>query len=273
MSFFHPFVLTIWGSDILIYPKSNILTKIKTAISLKLADKVIVDSKVQEDACVENGCKRSKIVSFPWAVDLKRFNPKISGNSIRKELGWNKNKIIFCTRWHEPLYCVDSVIKAMPLVLNECPNARLLIGGSGSLTEKFKALVEAMKLGEYIFFTGKIPIDKMPRYIAASDIYITPSSSDGTSVTLLEAMACKKPVLVSGIPANKEWVQEGYNGMIFPVNDSKGIAEKTISLIKNSSLAKEFSKRNLKLVHEKADLNKGLELYEKTLLALSPKTE
>jgi len=268
LSYYHPFLLTVWGSDILVLPKQLRTGKPIARFVLKMADAVIVNSMVQKQAAVDLGCNPRKIVSFPWAVDLERFNPKVSGERIRKSLGWEQNQIIFCTRWHKPIYGVKYLLYTIPKIVQEHPEARFMIGGCGPLTDKFKGFVAKEGLGGYVKFVGKISHEDMPEYMAACDIYVSPSLSDGTSASLLEAMACSKPVVVSDIPGNLEWVNNNINGFTVPTRDVKALANAILELLRDEVLRKKFGARNLEIVKEKADVRRSLQLYEDILIAL-----
>lgn len=273
LSSFRPFLLTIWGSDILIQPRILRTGKLITKFVLKKADAVIVDSNVQKDAAIEYDCEPNKIVLFPWAVDLERFNPKVSGERIRKSLGWEENPIIFCTRWHKPIYGVKYLLYAVTEIIQEHPNARFMLGGCGSQTDEFKDFVAKKGLKKYVKFVGKLPHEEMPEYMAACDIYVSPSFSDGTSASLLEAMACSKPVVVSDIPGNLEWVTNSENGFIVPKADIGALAKANSELLRDEDLRKEFGARNSEIVKRRADLRRSLQIYEDTLVMLASKKD
>jgi L-malate glycosyltransferase len=79
-------------------------------------------------------------------------------------------------------------------------------------------------------FWGQVGQRDLPRWYHMADIYISPSHVDGSSVSLLEALACGLPCLVSDIPGNKEWVEEGVNGWLFRDGDVDDLAEKILNL-------------------------------------------
>jgi len=265
LSGFKPFVLTVWGSDILIAPNESLIIKNMAKMTLRKADRVILDSVVQEKAAVDLNCSPEKIVRFPWAADLKMFNPKVNGRNLRRELGWENKKIVFCARWHSPVYGVEYLMSAVKDIVKEVPDARFLIGGVGELTPLFKNIAKKDNVENFIKFAGRIDYEKMPEYISASDLYVSPSLSDGASSTLLQAMACAKPVAVSNILGNTEWVKDDYNGLLFPVRNPEKIAEKVISLLNDENKMKVFGRRNLVIAGKKADINKNLLKYETAL--------
>jgi L-malate glycosyltransferase len=100
-----------------------------------------------------------------------------------------------------------------------------------------------------------------------ADIYISPSHVDGSSVTLMEALASGLPCLVSDIPGNREWVEEGVNGWLFRDGDVDDLAEKILNAIKSRRSWGRIGKAARKTAEERADWRKNfgklLETYEK----------
>jgi glycosyltransferase involved in cell wall biosynthesis len=100
---------------------------------------------------------------------------------------------------------------------------------------------------------GWIPHDELPIYLASSDIYVSTSLSDGTSVSLLEGMACSLAPVVSNIPANQPWIEDGVNGFLFPVHNHETLATRVTYLIKNAEKRRKFGKASRQIVQEKAE--------------------
>ena len=80
-------------------------------------------------------------------------------------------------------------------------------------------------MNDRVFLGGRVPNQDLITYYGAADIYVTPSHVDGSSVSLMEAMACGVPVIASNIPANAEWVTEGQSGWLFPDGDYHALAK------------------------------------------------
>ena len=144
LSGFKPFILIVWGSDILIAPKRFLLFRFMAKFSLKKADAVIVDSEVQENAAIQLGCNPRKILKFPW-FDLDDIRVKTCRDKIREELGWRKNPIISCLRRHDSICGVQYLIEAIPQVISLLPESRFLILGKGQLSDQFKQRVKELK--------------------------------------------------------------------------------------------------------------------------------
>jgi glycosyltransferase involved in cell wall biosynthesis len=120
---------------------------------------------------------------------------------------------------------------------------------------------------ERVHFGGHVGYRDLPRWYHMADLYISPSHVDGSSVTLMEALACGMPCLVSDIAGNKEWVEEGVNGWLFRDGDVDDLAEKILLAIKSRKSFKKIGEAARKTAEEKADWSKNfgklLDAYEK----------
>jgi len=260
-----PLVVTVWGSDVLLYPKNSISYRLMAKLSLKMADAVISDSFAQKKAAVQLGCSPKKIHMFPWGINLGMFNARASGMEVRQRLNWMSNLIVISVRNHEPLYNVESLIHAIPFVIKSETKARFIVGGGGSLSGRLQRLVKELGVEEYVYFTGKIPYKDVPKYLAAADIYVSTSLSDGSSASLMEAMACGLPVIVTDLPANREWVIHGENGYLFSPRQSIILSDYILLLLNNPDLRVTFSKRNVEIAKVKADWRKNSSIFDRVI--------
>lgn len=256
LSGFKPFILIIWGSDILVAPKRFFFMRFMAKFSLKKADAVIVDSDIQEKAAIELGCDPQKILKFPW-FDLESVNVEASRDEIRKQLGWPFNPVVICVRKHEAIYGVEYLIEAVPHVIKRIPKSRFLIIGKGQLSERLRRRVRELRMEKYVKFVGEVERKNLLLYLDAADVYVSPSLSDGTSASLLEAMALGVPSIVTDIPGNREWIDNGRNGLLVPTKDSEQLAEKIAQLLESKDLRQQISKNAFHVVEVKADWRKN----------------
>lgn len=264
LSNFRPNILLVWGSDVLIAPKS-LPFRFIAKYSLRKATAVVADSEAEESACVSLGYDPKKIVKFPW-VDLQPFMPGSIGENtqlLKRRMGWSENDlVVVSTRHHEPVYDVESLIQTIPYVTKEVQNVRFLVLGEGSLTRNLKELVRKLNVEDKVKFLGRVPYVEIPKYLAMSDIYVSTSLSDGTSASLLEAMASRLPSAVTSIPANREWVEDGKSGILVPCRDPEGLAGGLIKLLKDEKLRKRLGMNAYKTVLEKADWQENSKLLD-----------
>lgn len=270
VSRFKPFILIIWGSDILVAPKRFFLFRFMAKYAIKSADAVVIDSEVQRKTAIQLGCSPEKILEFPW-FDLKDINVYTSKSTIRDKLGWHENPIVVSTRKHELFYGVQYFIEAIPKVVNTLPEARFLIVGRGRLTERLKRRVKELGIEKYVRFMGYLPREDAIACVNASDVYVSTSFSDGTSASLLEAMALGVPSVVTDIPGNKEWIKDGWNGYLVPVKDPKSLAEKIVQLIRDKEVGERLGENARNTVENKVNWRKNMKSFSDLIVQLASK--
>ncbi|MFC1901639.1 glycosyltransferase family 4 protein [Chloroflexota bacterium] len=278
VSGFHPFLLMPWGSDILLkrddifsFTRFSIFNKVvsryaqryATRYAINKADMITCDAEhVKKEIVRLIGYPADRIIIFPWGIDLSKFNPEADGSLIRKRLGWEDNKILIMTRAFEPVYGIEYFLQALPQIIRECPEARAILCGDGSLRGELERFVKDKGLNEYVHFAGFVKNDDLPYYLASADVYVSCSLSDGTSLSLLEAMACGLPVVVSDVPAILEWVKDGENGFTVPVHDTTSLEQKIVYFLEREDLRENFGKRNWQIAQERANWDINFEKLE-----------
>ena len=213
---FHPLVTLSWGSDLLLTAQRSPWMRAATRCALDRTDVFLGDCETVAQAAAGFGFPREKMLLFPWGVDLQHFSPEkgqAAAQDLRRERGWEKAFVVFCNRTWSPLYGVDLLARAFALASAQEPRLRLLLVGDGPQADLIHQTLDP--LGEKVHFAGRVSQAELPAFYQAADLYVSPSHSDGSSISLLEALACGRPVLVSDIPSNREWVEDGINGRIF----------------------------------------------------------
>lgn len=171
----------------------------------------------------------SKVVVIPNGVDTSRFNPSVSGDSIREKYGLGKSKVALfvgaLTTWHA-YKGVDNLIRTFKKICETRSDAKLLIVGEGNLSDQYKALANELGISSNVVFAGKIEEQELPKYYAACDFTVLPSkdSSEGFGLVLLEAMATGKAVIGSRVGGVVEVVRDGLNGILVEPNNVDQLA-------------------------------------------------
>jgi glycosyltransferase involved in cell wall biosynthesis len=260
---YHPILSMPWGSDMLIDPKRSRVLREIARFALSQADMITCDCElVKKEILKLVNFPQEKIVVFPWGIDLSLFNPLVGDGRVRKKLGWENKFVVIHDRTFSEVYGVRYLIEAIPMVIKEAPNTRFLLCGRGPLENEIKEIVKNYDLSSYVHFAGNIENSELPKYLNSADVYVSCSLSDGSSVSLLEAMGCGLPVVVSDSPAMLEWVCEGKNGFVVPRRDSQKVSARIVQLSKDEMLRKEFSKENLIIAKSRADWEKNLDILE-----------
>lgn len=232
---FHPLVSMSWGSDLLYDANRSIQARFRCRYTLHHTDIFVGDCQSVADKAIKMGFPQERIFSFPWGVDLQHFTPA-GDASLREKLGWQKNFVLLSSRSFEEIYGVDVIIRAFSLAVKRCPEMRLLLLGRGSLESNLRKMVNSAGISGNVHFATFTPLEDLPDIYRSADVYVSASHSDGSSVSLMEALACGTPAVVSNIAGNLEWIEEGKNGWIFRDNDSQDLAEKMSSAYEKMNL-------------------------------------
>ena len=223
-------------------------------LTVRMADAVIVDSEVQRRDLLQLGCDPRKICCFPWGIDLNKYKPRDS-TVLRRELGWLDKKIVLCTRRHIERCAVEYLIRAIPQISEKEAKARFLIAGDGPLLDYHRSLARNLGIEDKVRFLGWVPNDQLPEILNAADVFVSPSFSDGTSASLLEAMACGLSVVATAIPGNEEWILDGVNGFLVQPGNSNELARGILRVLLENEIRSRMRKANLKIAKERADWN------------------
>jgi glycosyltransferase involved in cell wall biosynthesis len=266
LSGFHPVLSMPWGSDILIRPEHSRRDKLIAQLVIRDADMVTCDCDLVKQRIIElAGIPGGRVTVFPWGVDLSVFRPDNTRQKMLDQLGWTDKKIIIMTRnFTKELYGHEYLLRAVPDILGQVPDARVVFIGAGPLLDKYGVVVDDLRLREHVFFAGSVTETMMANWLNAADVYVSTSLSDGSSASLMEAMACGVPVVVSDAPANLEWVEDGVNGFIVTRKDSVALAQRLVAILEDESSAVKMGERNREIAQQRADWNKNFDRLEQT---------
>jgi len=258
MSGFKPLVSMSWGSDLLKDADSSRWLSWTTRYTLDHTTILLSDCDVVKQKAVSLGFDPKRVVQFPWGVDLQRFTP-VESLSKPERSGWEKEFVLFSNRSWEPLYGVDLLVRAFIRAAQQTPELRLLMLGGGSQKELIHDLIDSAGMQERVRFIGQIRNDELAGYYRAADLYLSASHSDGSSVSLMEALACGKPVLVSDIPGNKEWILNGEQGWLFTDGDEDSFVEGILHASRMRSMLPGMGQKARLLAERRADWSKNFQ--------------
>lgn len=197
---------------------------------------------------------------IPNGVDVEHFHP----NGRRPMEVTNTPRLLFLGRL-DPRNGLDTMLAAMPSVLKRHPRAELVIVGDGPLRRLYEGRAQA--LGPGVRFAGRV-LDERWSYYAHADIYVCPTERASFGITLLEAMACGTPMLVSDIIGFRELVDGGREAALVPPNDPAAWANGITKLLDEPELRSQMGAAG----REKALLfswervaAQVMELYERVL--------
>jgi glycosyltransferase involved in cell wall biosynthesis len=221
---------------------------------------MVGDCQTIRQLAVSYGMPDERIVTFPWGIDLDHFSPGASA------VNHDETFTLLSTRNWEPIYGVDIIAQAFTQSHKHRPELRLVMLGNGSQAGTLRRILTGgdsvnnqpgSLLDSRVLFPGLVNYEKLPHFYHSADLYVAATHSDGTSISLLEAMACGCPVLVSDIPGNREWVTPGVNGWLFPDGDASAMAEAILTAVQERDRLPEMGRAARELVEKRADWNKN----------------
>lgn len=228
-----PVLTTAWGSDVLLIPKKNkfFLYLVKTTLNRSAI--ITADS-------------HEMIGAMKQLAPTKHYELLQYGiDPIQTK---EKQAFIFSNRLHNELYRIPQIIAYFHAFQKEYPAWKLIIGGTGRLTTSLEKQVEELKLTEAVEFVGWLGKEENAHYYAISKMYVSIPESDGTSVSLLEAMSAGCIPIVSDLPSNKEWISDYVNGVIEKTTINPFLEAMQLNLdealLNNQKLVRERVSRN-----------------------------
>jgi glycosyltransferase involved in cell wall biosynthesis len=210
-----PKVLTAWGSDILVTPRESRLMRMIVRWSLRRADLITADSieMVDEIASYHPSAPVHQIL---WGADTGKFLPAPPAPDF---------EVVSLRVW-EPNYNIDLIIEAFARFVSLRPHsqARLHLLGGGPLQGALEERVAALRLLQQVRFHGRLGDVEMIDAIQRCRASVSVPTSDATSVSVLESMACGLPIIASDLPANRQWV-DSRGGWLTPVRDIDALTQ------------------------------------------------
>lgn len=166
---------------------------------------------------------------------------------------------------------LEYLIKSVPHVLKECPDARFLLVGDGDLKERLESMVKDIGVSDKVIFTGMVPYQNVPYYINVSDVCVAPKlplKSGYSPLKLCEYLACEKPVIASRLNGF-EILEEHQMGLLVPPEDEVALAQAIVRMLKDYSLREEMGKNGRQYVVKhrswESVARKTLEVFEELI--------
>ncbi|MBT3392131.1 MAG: glycosyltransferase family 4 protein [Chloroflexi bacterium] len=275
---FRRLVSMSWGYDLLMDADRNRWWRWATEYTLKRSAAFLGDCDTIRNLAVQHGMNPERIVTFPWGANIQKYAPGDDGG-LRKRLGWGADTfVLLSTRGWSPIYGVEDLAQAFVQAARQRPELRLLMLGNGPLAPTIRRIFMNADLLDRVHFPGQVKQADLPNYYRAADLYISTSHSDGTSISLLEALACGTPVLLTDIPGNQEWVKrgseagegEGRSGWLFKDGDMASLRDGILHALDLREQLPAMSVAARHLAESRADWEKNFpKLFEVYRLALS----
>lgn len=262
LSGFRPYVITPWGTDLLIDIQYSRINRWLTTQALRHAAMITTDGFHFVEILHGLGVPRESVFIHTFGTDINRFCPG-PAKEERDKLNIGDSPIIISTRTLNPVHDVETFIRALPYIRECIPTAQFIIVGDGSERLKLEKLSEDLGVDTFTHFTGMVDENRMCSLLRASDIYVSTSKMDaGLAGSTAEAMALELPVVQTKNSDNEYWTPDGEGGYLVPNSDPDALALAVCKLIMDASLRRKMGIRNRQKIIKEYNMDKEMSRIE-----------
>lgn len=249
------------------FPVLQPVAKIFERNLLRASDRTLYINEELRQYGIAMGAKGSLARTIRTGVDLQRFGMGVETASLRSQLGFESDDVIFLfIGWLYDHVGVDTVMRT----LSRLPaNVKLLVVGAGEGEPQLKALHQELNLGERVVFAGSQPYDAMPQFMAMADVCLLyfdlkPITQHIVPIKIYEYMASGKPVLASPLPAVMRDVPPN-NGVLY-IPQIELLSE--LNRLLDPNYRNDLGAKSRKFVEENCDWEKLTDEFESLLLEM-----
>ncbi|HUY32415.1 MAG TPA: glycosyltransferase [Pirellulales bacterium] len=207
------------------------------------------------------GCPPRKVRVVPNGVDAERFRPLPPPPGLREALGLPADApVAAMVAALRPEKNHELFLRAAALVRAALPAARFLVMGDGLLRTRLEALAAELGLAGAVHFLGTR--SDVPELLSLVDVLALSSHMEANPVSILEGLACEKPVVATRVGSIPETVQDGVNGFLVPPGDAESMAERLTTLLNDRALARRLGQAGRRLVAADWSLRSMVEGYQ-----------
>jgi glycosyltransferase involved in cell wall biosynthesis len=236
-----------WAWDLQQTLRQSFLVEEKLKQALKEMDILIVDSLTVEKIAKDFGFKKERIFRAPYGINIEDFPLRKINKSKTQNLRLYTNR-----RW-EDLYRPQILLEMAQELFNSGDSFELFMANDGTLRKPLMKKFSHLFNNGSCTWLGKVSYDQNICELEKADIYISVSKSDGSSLSLLEAMAIGTPSLVTDNPENRDWITDNLSGYLFSGNSGLDLAAKVRSVAFDSMLKPELPKLSHQIVSNEAN--------------------
>ncbi len=239
---FHPYLISSWGTDVMKFPQKSGINKRLLKYNFKKADVLCATSNTIRSYI--NEVIEKKVEVIPFGVDLNDFKPK-PVKSV-----FNENDfVVGSIKPLEKVYNIDVLINAFAKLSGKHQNLKLFIIGEGTEEQKLKHLCNDLGIDKNVVFTGRVNFSEISNYFNMLNVLVNISDYESFGVSVIEAMACEKPVIVTNVGGLKEIVENNTFGSLVQV----GNVDETATAIEKYYLDKRLSEETGKAGRKKVE--------------------
>jgi glycosyltransferase involved in cell wall biosynthesis len=253
-------VISLHGSDILLIPEHTFVHRWATRFTLGRADLVTSVAQHMTEVLPRYMAPSKPVLTLQYGIDTNCFHPP--------ETGSPRPPICLSTRKMVPVCNLETVLLAARWLEEQDSPVLIHIANDGALATALQQKAAQLHLDNRVKFLGRIDHHQMAEALRTASLYVSMSFSDGTSLSLMEAMACGVFPVVSDIPANREWITDGVNGYLVPADSPEALVQRLNEAWHRPDLRLAAAEHNWSLVREKGDYWKNMATIEAAFVDL-----
>ncbi len=224
LSGFHPYVISPWGSDLFVTPRTSRRARWWARAALSAADLVTVVSEPMRAAAIKAGAHPDLIESIQFGVDAQRFAPGSVDEGLPERLGLGQHRVIFSSRALRPIYNQETVVDAFA----ELPADTILVltarNADLDYLAALRSRIDRLALRDRVRILEDVTDADLPNLLRVAAVVVSVPASDGFPVSVLEAMASGTPVVATDLPPIRPVLGPIAPELLVPVGDRRAIA-------------------------------------------------
>lgn len=221
----HPYVLTVWGSDLYRVAPASRPARILTRLALRRADLVTANSDHLAATAVRAGAREGRVRVVNFGIDPADYAPSDPDPILKRSLGLEGRRIVFAPRQIAPLYDQAAIVRALPMLPADVSVVMSARAAIATTLQALLALADDLGVRDRLVLVPAIPHDEMPRYLGIADVVVSVPHTDAAAATVLEAMAAGRPVVATDLPSPREFLAETWPDLLVPLGDPAAIAK------------------------------------------------
>lgn len=236
------FIVSVWGSDILIFPRRSTLHRLLLTYVLKKAQVVCATSKVMADEVMRLASKQA--ILTPFGVDTNDYKPTAVQRGQR-------GFVIGTVKRLETVYGIDTLLRAFAILKSRITKpVHLKIAGRGSQKSELEKLAHDLGIQDDVIFLGGVEQTQIPALLNSFDVYVALSNSESFGVAVLEASSCSLPVVTTNVGGLPEVVRDDETGLMVSPNEPAEAANAIQRILESPELAERFGEAGRRFVKE-----------------------
>jgi len=241
-----------------------------TRWAFERAQSLIAISKYTERLVDAMGIDVSNTVIIPPGADDNLYRPDLPADHLRNRLELGDLKVILTVGRVSKRKAQDVVVRAMPLILQECPNVKYLIVGFPERREEFKQVAQSIGVGSHVVFVGQVPQEELPHFYNLADVFVlvsrrTADQVEGFGIVAAEAALCGTPAVVSRNCGLEEAVVENETAFVVDSDDPEATAKAITKLLADDDVRARMGQAAFQYASGNATWDKRMREYDAVL--------